>query len=199
LLFSERISAWRTSRSIIAAAVASFAEVLAPRGERLVAGHDQAGALVAAGDEHEYQVRGLRVEWDVADLVADQQRVALQAPELVLEAASAPGVGEESDSFGRSAEKDALAGQARANRRGDREVGLASAGRAEEDHVFAGVQEVELPEMLDNLLLDRSLEGESNSSEVFLAGNRAERMRASPPCASRAEVSVESSAWAKRS
>jgi hypothetical protein len=111
----------------------------------------------------------------------------------------APGVGEESDPFGRSAEKDALAGQARANRQGNREVGLAGAGRAKEDHVFAGVQEVELPEMLDNLLLDRSLEGEVELLQGLSGGNRAERMRASPPCASRAEVSVESSAWAKRS
>jgi hypothetical protein len=50
------------------------AEDLAPRAERLVAGDDQAGALVAAADEHEHQVGSLGVERDVADLVADQQR-----------------------------------------------------------------------------------------------------------------------------
>lgn len=46
------------------------AEDLAPGAERLVRGHDQARALVAAGDEHEHQVGGVRVEGDVANLVA---------------------------------------------------------------------------------------------------------------------------------
>ena len=32
------------------------------------------GAFVAAGDEHEHEVRGLGVERDVADLVDDEQR-----------------------------------------------------------------------------------------------------------------------------
>jgi hypothetical protein len=35
------------------------AEDLAPSGEGLVAGDDQAGALIAAGDEHEHEVGGL--------------------------------------------------------------------------------------------------------------------------------------------
>ena len=33
-------------------------------------------------------------------------------------------------------------------------------GRAEQDHVLFGVEEVELAEVLDHLLLDRALEGE---------------------------------------
>jgi len=60
------------------------AEDLAPCAEWLIRGDDQAGVLVAAGDEHEHEVRGLRVERDVADLVADQQRDAFEAFELVL-------------------------------------------------------------------------------------------------------------------
>jgi hypothetical protein len=39
-------------------------------------------------------------------------------------------------------------------------VRLACAGWSEQDHVFLGVQEVELPEMLDDLLFDGALEGE---------------------------------------
>jgi hypothetical protein len=54
----------------------------------------------------------------------------------------------------------ALAGQAGADRDGDRQVGFAGAGRAEQDHVLARVQEVELAEVLDDRLLDRALEGE---------------------------------------
>ena len=55
---------------------------------------------------------------------------------------------------------DPLAGQAGADRDGDRQVGLAGAGRAEQHHVLAGVEEVELAQVLDDLLLDRALEGE---------------------------------------
>ena len=54
------------------------AEDLAPGRERLVAGDDHRGAFVAAADEHEHEVRGLRVERDVADLVNDQQRDPLR-------------------------------------------------------------------------------------------------------------------------
>src|SRR5262249_9406032 len=54
----------------------------------------------------------------------------------------------------------ALPGQAGADREGDREVGLAGAGRAEQDHVVAGVEEVELAEVLDHGLLDRALKRE---------------------------------------
>ena len=48
------------------------AEDLAPGAEGLVAGDDQAGAFIAAGDEHEHQVRGLGIKRYVADFVADQ-------------------------------------------------------------------------------------------------------------------------------
>jgi hypothetical protein len=95
------------------------AEDLAPCAEGLVAGDDQACALVAAADEHEHEVRGLRVEWDVADLVADQERVALEAAQLVLEAALALRVGEQSDPLGGGAEQHTLPGEARADREGE--------------------------------------------------------------------------------
>src|SRR5580693_6073323 len=49
------------------------AEDLAPAAEWLVGGDDEAGPLVAAGDELEEQVRGLGLESDVADLVDDQE------------------------------------------------------------------------------------------------------------------------------
>ena len=44
-------------------------EHTAPAAERQVAGQDQGGMLVAAGDELEEQVRGVLVEWEVADFV----------------------------------------------------------------------------------------------------------------------------------
>jgi site-specific DNA recombinase len=97
------------------------AEDLTPRGEGLVGGDDQAGAFVAAADEHEHQVRGLGVEGDVADLVDDHQWDALELVELGVEAAVASCVGEQRDPFGRGAEQDALAGEAGADGEGDRE------------------------------------------------------------------------------
>jgi hypothetical protein len=105
------------------------AEDLAPGGERLVAGDDQAGAFVAAGDEREHQVGRLRVEGDVADLVDDQQGGPEQPAQLFVEACLALGVGEAGDPFGRGREGDALAGEASADAERDREVRLAGAGR----------------------------------------------------------------------
>jgi hypothetical protein len=57
----------------------------------------------------------VRVKRDVADLVADEQRDALEAGELVVEAAASLGVGEQRDPLGRGAEGDALAGEAGAD------------------------------------------------------------------------------------
>ena len=137
------------------------AEDLALGAEGLVAGDDQAGALVAAGDEHEHEVRRLRVEWDVSDLVADEEwdsaRGGVARPRGGLGVARRPGG---RPIRWRSRNSDALAGEARADREGDREMGLAGSGWAEEDHVLLAVEEVELPEMLDDLLFDRALEGE---------------------------------------
>jgi hypothetical protein len=65
---SERISAWWTSRSTIAAAATS-SQRSSPGGEGLVACHDQAGALVSG--RRRARTSGWRpgVEGDVADLV----------------------------------------------------------------------------------------------------------------------------------
>ena len=73
------------------------------------------------------------------------------------------------------------------------------AGRAEQDHVLAGVQEVELSEVLDDGLLHRALEGEVELLQG-LAGRESGGLDA--PLAAVAvagETSVESSVSAKRS
>ena len=108
----------------------------------------------------EHEVRGFGVERDVADLVDDEQRDERQALQLGLELALAFGLAEPGDPLGGGRELHALPGEARADPERGRDVGLAGAGRAEQDHVLAGVQEVELPEVLDHRLLDRALEGE---------------------------------------
>jgi len=91
------------------------------------------------------------VERDVADLVDDQQRDALELVELGVEAAVAPCVGEQRDPFGRGAEQDALAGEAGADPQSDREVRLARAGRPEQDDVLLAGEEVELREVQDGV------------------------------------------------
>ena len=112
------------------------AEDLAPAAEGLVGGDDQGGAFVAGGDELEEQVRGFGFEGDVADLVDDQQRVAAEPAQLVLQPAGVVGVGEPVDPFGRGGELDPVPGLAGADREAGGEVGLAGAGRAEEDDVL---------------------------------------------------------------
>jgi hypothetical protein len=58
---------------------------ISPHVEAAVGGDDDRAAVVAAGDQCEEQVGSLALEWEVADLVDDEQVVALQAPELLLE------------------------------------------------------------------------------------------------------------------
>src|SRR6059036_3837741 len=72
--------------------------------------------------------------------------------------------------FGRGCERDPVAGEAGADRDRDRQVGLAGSGWAEEDDVLAGVQEVELAEVLDDLLFDRALEAEVELLERLARG-----------------------------
>ena len=47
------------------------AEDLAPAAEGLVAGDDETGSFVAAGDELEEQVGRFGLEWDVGDFIDD--------------------------------------------------------------------------------------------------------------------------------
>ena len=67
-------------------------EDLAPGLEAAVAGDDDRAALVAARDQGEEQVRGLALQWQVADLVDDEQAVALQAPQLGVECVAVLGL-----------------------------------------------------------------------------------------------------------
>jgi site-specific DNA recombinase len=105
------------------------AEDFAPTGERLVAGDDHRRSLIAGGDQGEHQVRGLRVERDIAHLIHDQQWDPAQRGELVFQAAVAFGVGEPGDPFGRGAEERAVPGETGPDAQGDAEVRLASTRR----------------------------------------------------------------------
>jgi len=63
-----------------------------------------------------------------------------------------------------------VSGQAGADAERDREVGLAGAGRAEQDDVLLAVQEVELAEMQDRLAPQAGLEGEVEFFERLAGG-----------------------------
>ena len=85
------------------------AEDLAPGLEAAVAGDDDRAAFVAAGDEGEEQVGGLALQRQVADLVDDEQAVALEAPEFVVERVAVLGRLEAVDPLLGGGERDAVA------------------------------------------------------------------------------------------
>ena len=141
----------------MAAATVASPKISPQRPKGLLRGDDDAGAFVAGGDELEEQVGGFGFEGDVADFVDDEQRVAAEAAELVVESAGGVGVGEAVDPFGGGGEGDAVAGVAGADAEADGEVGLAGAGRAEEHDVVAGGDEVEGAEVGDDVAFEGAL------------------------------------------
>ena len=58
-------------------------EDVAPSGEGEVAGQDQRGVFVTAGDELEEQIRGVLLERDVTDFVDDDQAVTAELHEFL--------------------------------------------------------------------------------------------------------------------
>jgi hypothetical protein len=88
------------------------AEGLAPAPEGLVGGDDDAGALVAGRDELEEQVGGVSFEGDVADFVDDDERVAPEPGEFLVESPGGVGLGEAIDPLCRGGEQQPVAGLA---------------------------------------------------------------------------------------
>ena len=164
------------------------------------------GAFVAGGDELEEQVRGFGFERDVADLVDDQQRVAAE-PDAARPAAGRRGgrrrAGRPTRRRWRTATR-CPAWQARIAEP-DGQVGLAGAGRAEEDHVLLGGDEVQGAQVGDQVAFAGRGRGRSRTPPgVLRAGNRAARIRPSPPWDSRAETSrcrqaARNSSWVQDS
>jgi hypothetical protein len=148
------------------------AEDLAPGLEAAVAGDDDRAAFVAAGDEREEQVGGLALEREIADLVDDQQPVAVQAAQFVVEAVAVLCLLEAVDPLLGGREQGAVPGLAGLDGQGDREVGLAGAGRAEEADVGGFLDPGQLREMLDQWTFGAGLGGEV---EVFQRLGRRER------------------------
>jgi hypothetical protein len=89
------------------------AEDLAPGLEASVAGDHDRAALVAARDEREEQVGSVAFERQVADLVDDEQAVALESAELIVERVAVLRLLEAVDPLLGGGEADAVAGLAR--------------------------------------------------------------------------------------
>lgn len=84
------------------------AEDLAPGLEAAVAGDDDRAAFVAAGDEGEEQVGRLAFERQIADLVDDDQAVAFDALEFVVQRVAVLGGLETVDPLLGGRERDAV-------------------------------------------------------------------------------------------
>jgi hypothetical protein len=133
---SETTDAWWTRRSIIGRGHGRVAEDLSPAPERLVGSDDDRRSFIAGGYELEEQVGGLCLEWDVADLVDDDERIAAQAQELGVEMSAGMSIGQATDPLGGRRKGNPVPGLAGPDRETDREVGLAGARGSEKDDVL---------------------------------------------------------------
>ena len=102
----------------------------------------------------EEQVGGFGFEGDVADFVDDQQRVTPEPDEFLLQLAGVVGVGEVGDPVGGGGEQDSVSGLAGPDGQPDRQVSFAGAGRAEEDDVVAGGDEVQGAQVGDQVAFE---------------------------------------------
>ena len=105
------------------------AEDVAPLAEAAVGGEDHGAALISSVDELEEQIGAAWSDREVADLVDDQQGIAGNEADALLELALAFGLGQRGDDVGQGAEVDALAGLDRLDAERGGEVGLAGARR----------------------------------------------------------------------
>ena len=180
------------------------AEHFAPAAERLVGGDDEAGPLVAGGHQLEEQVGGLGFERDVADFIDDEQRVAAEPDEFLLQPAGVMGFGQTGHPLAGGGEQHPVPGLAGPDRDTDGQVSLAGARRAEEHDVVFGDHEVQCPEVGDGVAFESAGVVEVELLQRLRDGKRAARMRPSPPWDSRAETSrcrhaTRNSSWVQDS
>lgn len=87
-----------------------IAEDLAPFRKATIGGEDHGAALVARVDELEEQVAATLNDWQVADLVNDEERRPAQEPDPLAQLAFAFGLGQNADDVGKACKVDAAAG-----------------------------------------------------------------------------------------
>ena len=146
------------------------AEDRAPLPDGAVRGDQHAAALVSAGDELEEQVRRIRVERQVAELVDDQQLRLGEEGEPFLEPGVGMRLGEAGDQRrGRDEEHRVVLPDRFAAER-DREMGLADPGWAEEQEHIAMGDPAAGGELADLVRIEARLRGEVEVGELAGAG-----------------------------
>lgn len=136
------------------------AKDLTPLLEALVGCQDGGGVLVAAPHELEEQHRSRLADRQVTDLIDDQQRRMAEHSEAALESAGCLRLLERGDQICEGAVVDATAMLGGSDCQANGQVGLADAGRPEQDDVLFALEEAELGQAVDLLALDRRLERE---------------------------------------
>ena len=152
----------------------------------------------------EEQVGRFGLEGDVADLVDDRLAGSGRAGQFFLEPAGVVGFGEPIDPLAGGREQHPMSGLAGPDTQPDGQMGLAGAGWAEEDHILFAGNEVQRAEVGDQVPFQPTGVVEVEFLKALAAGNRAARMRPSPPCASRAATSrcrqaARNSSWDQHS
>ena len=135
-------------------------EDLAPALEALVRGEHRRVVLVAPVDQLEEEDGAAAGDREIADLVHDQECGIGQGLEALVQASGCLSLLEGVDQIGQGAVVDFSAALGGGDGQADGQVGLADAGRAEEDDVLLALNEAELVQRVDLLALDVGLEAE---------------------------------------
>jgi len=120
----------------------------------------------------EEEVSPARGDQQVADLVDDQEAVAIEEAQLFGEPSVAFGVHQHVDHFGKACSVDAIARSDGFNTQDSRQMRLASTWWAEETDDIAALDEIELGQCQDPALVERRLEREVEASIAFIGARR---------------------------
>ena len=164
-----------------------FDEYLAPLRERRVGCNRQALVLVAFGDEFE-QHRGFRlIAPDVAEVIQDQQVVAIQLGQFLWQSHVAPGGLQSLHDVAASGEQHATPGFDQCVPEAAHEMALADPGRSEQQHVGAAIEPlVAFGQRGDESLRDARYRGEVEARQPLVRDSIATRLGADRCAASRA-------------
>src|SRR6185312_1314168 len=157
---------WCSSRSRMAVATTGIAEHSAPLADRAIAGEQQAAALVAARDELEEEMRGVGLEWQIAEFIDDQQLGLGEEAEALLEPVLRMGLGERRHQRWGGHEQHRVAFADGGTSQSNGEMRLADAGRTEQQQGFAMRHPAASGELADLAGIDRRLRREVEAVEI---------------------------------
>jgi hypothetical protein len=130
--------------------------------------------IVTGVDELEEEIAAAWNDWEVADLVDDEQGEAAEKPDFLAQDSLAFSLGEGADDISESAEVDAASGLNSFDGERQAQVALAGSRRPDEMQDRGAVDEPQLGERHDAALVERGLEREVE------AGERLDWRRAAP-------------------